>query len=225
MEIASARGRRSPTGSARPWRASRRRTPRSGCTFTMLFIRGWRFPTRPTGRRPGASSARSPRCSVATSAVAPPGQCGVTHRPGLGEDPQTAAWRITEKEQRMHSTLRHVLASTAVLATVLLALDAPTRAATSAQECAARKLKAAGKEVGAKMVCYAKAKKAATAVDSTCLMNAQTGADATINTADGACPGTASGIDAAVDNCVSAFLTDDPGNGDCPARSARAIGK
>src|SRR5262249_55922816 len=33
----------------------------------------------------------------------------------------------------------------------------------------------------------------------------------------------ASDIDAAVDGCVSAFLTDDPGNGACPTRSAKAI--
>src|SRR5262245_38309789 len=123
----------------------------------------------------------------------------------------------------MHSTLRRVFAFTAVLATVLLALGALTRAATSTQTCAATKLKAAGKEVRAKMVCYAKAKTAAIGVDSTCLMNAQTKADATINKAGGACAGTATDIDAAVDGCLSALLTDDPGNGACPARSAKAI--
>jgi hypothetical protein len=131
---------------------------------------------------------------------------------------------ITErKEQHMYSTLRRAVAFTAVLTTVLLALGPLTGAAASVQKCAATKLKAAGKEVRAKMLCYARAKNAAAPVDATCLTKAQTKADVTINTADGACGGAASDIDAAVDGCVSAFLTDDPGNGACPARSARAI--
>ena len=109
------------------------------------------------------------------------------------------------------------------LASVIVA-DA-ARAATATQKCQVAKLHAAGKEVRAKMICYAKAKKAATDVDSTCLMNAKTKADGTINRADGACPGTATDIDAAIDNCLSAFLSDDPGNGLCPAATARVLGK
>src|SRR5262249_6060840 len=115
-----------------------------------------------------------------------------------------------------------VLASVAVCTGPLAGVLAPTKAsaATVAQRCEAAKLKAAGKELRAKMLCYARAKNAAAPVDATCLTNAQTKADATINPAGGACPGSASDIDAAVDGCVSAFLTDDPGNGAC-RRGAR----
>ena len=74
-----------------------------------------------------------------------------------------------------------------------------------------------------KMRCYARAKRAGTGVDSTCLGNKQTQADTVINKADGGCPGTAAAIDAAVDNCLAAFLTDDSGDGACPSASAKAI--
>src|SRR5262245_62477072 len=78
-------------------------------------------------------------------------------------------------------------------------------AADATQKCNVAKLKAAGREVRAKMLCYARAKNAAAPVDATCLTNAQTKADATINAADGACGGATSDIDAAIDGCVRAF--------------------
>jgi hypothetical protein len=122
----------------------------------------------------------------------------------------------------MTSVARNVgVALVAIASVIVVGAASP---ATATQACEVAKLKAAGKEVRAKMVCYARAKHAAAPVDSTCLTNAQTKADATINTADGACTGAAADIDAAVDSCVSAFLTDDPGTGACPARSAKAIG-
>ncbi len=121
----------------------------------------------------------------------------------------------------VRSVSRLILATLALFAVGA----APTRAADSSEKCAASKLKAAGKEVGDKMVCYAKAKKASTGVDSTCLDNAKTKADARINKAGTGCPGTTTEIDFAVDSCVAAFLNDDPNDGACPAASAKAIGK
>ena len=98
-------------------------------------------------------------------------------------------------------------------------------AVTPAQQCAARKLKAAGREIGSDMSCYAKAKKAGAGVDGNCLSRQRMQADTRIDKADGGCSGTAADIDAAVDACVAAFLNDDPGNGACPAASAEIIGK
>src|SRR5262249_31361551 len=95
--------------------------------------------------------------------------------------------------------------------------------ATATQACEVTKLKAGGKEVRAKMLCHARAKNAGAPVDATCLTRAQANADAIINTADGACGGTASDIDAAVDDCITALLTDDPGTGTCPARASGAF--
>jgi hypothetical protein len=115
-----------------------------------------------------------------------------------------------------------VLASVAALAGVLGPIEAST--ASAAQKCIAKKLKVAAREAFAKMVCYEKAKMAATTVDSTCLMRAQSNVDAAINRTTG-CPGDATSIDAAVDSCLGPFLTDDPGNGACPAGSAEAIGR
>jgi hypothetical protein len=122
----------------------------------------------------------------------------------------------------MPSVTRSFGVALVAVATVVV-VEAAT-AATAIQKCEVAKLKAASKEVHAEMACYAKAKKTAAPVDSTCLTHAQTNADTTINTADGACAGTASDIDAAIDSCLSAFLTDAPGNGACPALSAKVIG-
>jgi hypothetical protein len=114
----------------------------------------------------------------------------------LGE-PTTAPGRRLVMNRFSRVTVG-VLASVAMsrgpLAGVLGPIEAS--AATAEQKCSARKLKVAAKEVRAKMLCYARAKHAAAPVDSTCLTNAQTRADAIINTADGACGGSASDIDA-----------------------------
>src|SRR5262245_16927511 len=112
-----------------------------------------------------------------------------------------------------------------VLLCALIGPSGAPGAMTPAQTCAAAKLKAAGKEIGGKMRCYAKAKKAGVAVDGNCLSTQRTKADAQINKADGACSGTAAAIDAAVDDCVTRFLNEDPGNCACPAASAQKIGK
>ncbi|TMB46462.1 MAG: hypothetical protein E6J55_02175, partial [Deltaproteobacteria bacterium] len=126
----------------------------------------------------------------------------------------------------MRPNPRCLLAPAAVVLVALFALPVGSADAgsTPAQKCGAAKLNAAGREIAGKMSCYAKAKRVGTGVDSTCLGNAQSNADTTINKADGGCPGTAAAIDTAVDNCVAAFLTDDPGNGACPSASAKAIG-
>jgi DNA-binding beta-propeller fold protein YncE len=108
-----------------------------------------------------------------------------------------------------------------VLLCALIGPTGATGAVTPAQTCAAAKLKAAGNEIAGEMSCYAKAKKAGVGVDGGCLSRQRMKADTRINKADGACSGTA----AAVDNCVAAFLNDDPGNGACPAASASKIGR
>jgi streptogramin lyase len=97
-------------------------------------------------------------------------------------------------------------------------------AATPTQKCTIAKLKAAGKELRAEMVCYEKAKKAAAGVDADCLMDAQSRADTIVAKAGVACPGTTADIGATVGNCLGAFVADDPDNGDCPAASAKIIG-
>src|SRR5262249_38797661 len=88
---------------------------------------------------------------------------------------------------------------------------APARATDPTAMCKATKLRAAGKEVAGKMGCYQKAKKAGTGVDGRCLSNAQTKAEARIDIAGTSdCPGTWPDIDSVVDNCVAAFIADDP---------------
>jgi len=125
----------------------------------------------------------------------------------------------------MRPNPHRLLAPAAVAVVVLLAVPSSAGAGrTPAQTCGAAKLLAASREIAAKMACYANAKQAGAGVDSTCLGNAQSKADRFINKADGGCPGTATAIDAAVDSCVAAFLTDDPGDGACPSTSAKAIG-
>ena len=76
-------------------------------------------------------------------------------------------------------------------------------ATTVAQKCTSSKVKAAGKETGAKMVCHAKAKKAVTAVDANCLLRAKTKADATIDKAGVGC---AQGV--AVDGSGNVYVSD-----------------
>jgi hypothetical protein len=146
-------------------------------------------------------------------------RAGHLHQSDLGHPTFTVTSR---GELEVQAVFPAIVPPLVAIASVVVAEAA---SAATAQKCEVAKLRAAGKEVRAKMVCYAKAKKTATSIDSTCLTNAQAKADATINPADGACGGTATDIDAAVDKCVSAFLSDDPGNGSCPARSAQVIGK
>ena len=136
---------------------------------------------------------------------------------------------LTVSVRRTPAAMRPVALRRLAWLVPLCALIGPTGAAdavTPAQTCAAAKLKAAGTEVGGKMGCYAKAKKAGVAVDGDCLSTQRMKSDTRINTwPTGACSGTAEAIDAAVDNFVAAFLNDDPGNGACPAASASKIGR
>ena len=124
----------------------------------------------------------------------------------------------------MRPNCRRLLTRAGVALVALLALPVESAAATAVQKCAAAKLRAAGREIAAKMGCYANAKKAAAGVDSTCLGKAQGRADMAISKAQGGCRGTAAAIDAAVDTCVAALLGDDPGNGLCPSASAKVLG-
>jgi hypothetical protein len=113
-----------------------------------------------------------------------------------------------------------------VLVSVLtLIIGRSALAATPQQKCSAAKLKAAGKDLGGQMRCYAIAKIAGVAVDPGCLSQVQGKADTAITKAGAACLGTAADIDAAVSMCIGTFLSDDPGNGACPAGSAKVIGK
>ena len=72
------------------------------------------------------------------------------------------------------------------------------------QKCQVAKLKAAGKEIAGKMVCYVKAKATAVPVVGDCLSKAQAKADTAINKAGNACTGLAAGVESDVDTCVVA---------------------
>lgn len=112
------------------------------------------------------------------------------------------------------------------LAAVLLLVTTVHAAATPVQKCEKAKLKAAGKSTARTMVgCWGKAKAKGLPVSPTCLSNVQAREDAAINEAGGACLGTASAIDTAVDNCVGALLDADPFTGNCGAGSAKVEGK
>src|SRR2546430_13338138 len=132
--------------------------------------------------------------------------------------------RFAGGSRRMRPNCRRLLTRAGVALVALLALPVESAAATAVQKCAAAKLRAAGREIAAKMGCYANARKAAAGVDSTCLGKAQGRADMAISKAQGGCRGTAAAIDAAVDTCVAALLGDDPGNGLCPSASAKVLG-
>ena len=98
-------------------------------------------------------------------------------------------------------------------------------AGTPAQKCVGAKLKAAGKKLAAKMSCHAKAKVAGVAVDPTCLAKAEAKFTSAVTKAGAACAGTPATLESPVDDCVTNFLPEVPGNGKCPADSAKAAGK
>src|SRR5256885_5253323 len=98
-------------------------------------------------------------------------------------------------------------------------------AGNTAQKCRNAKLKAVGRAIAGQMACYAKAKKSSAGVRAGCLVEQQGTARAAVDKAGTSCPGTAAAIEGAVDSCVGALVGDDPGNGRCPAASARAIGR
>ena len=166
--------------------------------------------------RPPASLTRQPRWCQPEHTRCEPG-----HRWRAGLRPPVTVRRPSAAT--MPVPLRRLAWLVPICA--LLGPPGPAGAVTPAQQCAARKLKAAGREIGAEMSCYAKAKKAGGGVDGNCLSRQRMQADTRIEKADGGCSGTAADIDAAVDACVAAFLNDDPGNSACPAASAETIGK
>jgi hypothetical protein len=86
---------------------------------------------------------------------------------------------------------------------------------TPAAKCAAEKNKAADNKIGAKLTCYRKALLAGTAVDSTCLANAETKFGTAIMKAEavGGCvvTGDAAAIENACDDAVAAIVALTPG--------------
>jgi hypothetical protein len=98
-------------------------------------------------------------------------------------------------------------------------------AANTSRKCRSAKLQAAGAQIAGEMACYAKAKKSGGAVHAGCLSARSATAGNVIAAAGGVCPGTTAEIEDAVDSCIGAFLAVDPGNGACPAASAKVVGK
>ncbi len=101
----------------------------------------------------------------------------------------------------------------------------PWATAATPESCAAAKRRAAGKKAARKLACHAGAKPKATAVDPACLAKAEAKFVATFAKLGSTCPGDATAVEAIVDACVDALLADVPGDGRCPAISAKAIGK
>jgi hypothetical protein len=114
------------------------------------------------------------------------------------------------------------------VALVLLALAvaaSPTYGADPSAKCAAAKRKAAGKKIAGKMTCYGKAKALAGPVDGECLARAEAKFSAAFAKLGAACPGTAMAVEGILDECVGTLLGDVPGDGPCPSRSAKTVGK
>jgi hypothetical protein len=107
----------------------------------------------------------------------------------------------------------------------LVVVTSPSYGADPAAKCAAAKRKAAGKKIAAKMTCHGKAKAIAAPVDSECLTRAETRFTAAVTKAGAACAGDASFVEGVVDQCVDQLLGDVPGDGGCPSRSAKIVGK
>ena len=109
----------------------------------------------------------------------------------------------------------------------LLAASAPATlaAGTPAQQCVGAKLRAAGKTLAAKTSCHARAKRAGSPVDAGCLARAEAKFTAAVTRAGAACEGTPATLESSVDDCVTSLLQSVPGNGKCPADSAKAAGK
>ena len=110
---------------------------------------------------------------------------------------------------------------------VALGVCALVAGATSAQaigKCEASKLKAAGKGISGQMGCVSKAKAKSVATDPACISKVQAKTDSAIAKA-GACNGSAGAIESQITACVNQLTSDVPGNGKCPASSAKAVGK
>ena len=94
-----------------------------------------------------------------------------------------------------------------------------------ALKCFGAKQKAAGKKIAAKIGCWSKAKSKSNPVDAACLMKAEAGFTAAFAKAGGACGGDAGSIEMQVDQCVTAFLAEIPGDSKCTSSSAKVLGK
>ena len=99
----------------------------------------------------------------------------------------------------------------AVLAVLGVSAGLIHAAGSDAGKCAATKKKAAAKKIAAKLKCYEKADSSGSAVDTSCLMAAETKFGLTIAKADakGGCTitGDANAIEGAVDTCVNSIVT------------------
>ena len=118
---------------------------------------------------------------------------------------------------------------TASLVTILLvaAGASPARAISPTAKCLTAKHKAAARKVKNKLTCDAKARSRGVPVDPNCLARAEAkfAASFTKANARGVCPGTTSGVEAIVDNCVATLGTDVPGDGRCQATTVKAEAK
>ncbi len=112
-----------------------------------------------------------------------------------------------------------VLGVAALLATDLV----PAAGVSQTEKCAVNKRKAAGKKVRAKMACVATAKAEGTTVDPGCLAKAEAKFNGAMAKA-GACLGNPAAVESQVDDCVAILVGDVPGDGQCPSRSAKAVG-
>ena len=97
-------------------------------------------------------------------------------------------------------------------------------AGTAEQQCAAAKRKAAGKTIAKRMLCHATSKARMAPLDPACVHDAEARLEAAFAKEGGVCPGTAADVAPLIDDCVGRLLSDVPGDGVCPARSARAAG-
>src|SRR5689334_6049751 len=88
-------------------------------------------------------------------------------------------------------------------------------ATSPAQRCAAAKLKAVGRGIAGEMGCYATAQAHGLGVDAGCLSAKQAKADALINRAGDACPGSQSDLDSVITSCVKQLHVDTQGSTKC----------
>jgi hypothetical protein len=115
----------------------------------------------------------------------------------------------------------------AVAAVGLVGVRSPLAGTDPVLKCLSAKQKAAGKKASGKLGCYAKAAAKATAVDSGCLTKVEDKFSAAFTKADakGACPGTASAVEASVDQCVNDVVALVPGADKCSGAKLKAAGK
>lgn len=119
------------------------------------------------------------------------------------------------------------LTSTVLAALALLGTQggAVNRRSTAVQRCAVLKLKATGRAVAGEMRCYADAQARGQGADSGCLATKLAAADAVINKAGAACPGTQPELDDAIIACTNQLHADTSGSDLCAVASASVAGR